>query len=775
MRDLTADSFDWAQLLEGARGRALGRDHLRARRRPGGGRARAVRGGAGAAARAPRSTSTTAAASGAGRRRRPSCATCSRASTSCSRAATTSSASSTATPRTPVALARRAIDAFGHTAVVLRDSAATGDRPGRGHGDRGHRGRGARQRRLRGRGRRRLRRGRRRARRPARRRCSPARTSRRRSTRPRGRARSSTRPPATPGRGARPTSSSAATRRGGSCGDRRRPRARVPARGRAPARGRRARAGRARGAGRGPAGRAWPRPASSARCSSRSRARTSYVAAALREHPDRFAAVAVADAAPRGASPGWTRWPRCERRRDGFPFHGLRTQWLGDPAAPLADSPMLPRLRHMAETGLVLWTYLTPRSARAPRAAARRRCPSCRSSSTTSASARTRCASTATGGRASTTRSRRAASTRCSRLAEPSRGARDVLGPVRAVGRGAAVPRPRPDRRARSPTPSAPAACCGRPTTRGRATSPATRRCSGSPSRRSRGASAARPGRHPRRHRARAVPAPAEVALMPSSPTTRSGCRAPASARSWTSPGACADPVIGLHVGEPSFATPEHVLDGARRALDRGETRYVANAGIPALREAIAGKVAARNGLRAEPGAGRGLRRRHAGAVRRARRHDQAGRRGARARSRLAELRDGGAAAAGPARRLPAAPGERLPARTSRSWPALVTERTRALLVNFPSNPLGAVLPAELAEALCRFADRHDLWLISDECYDEITFGAEHGQPRALGRAGPRAELLQLLEDLRDDRDARRLPRRARAGRRRPRRRCRSR
>ena len=61
------------------------------------------------------------------------------------------------------------------------------------------------------------------------------------------------------------------------------------------------------------------------------------------------------------------------------------------------------------------------------------------------------------------------------------------------------------------------------------------------------------------------------------------------------------DPVIGLHVGEPSFATPEHVLDGARRALDRAETRYVPNAGIPALREAIAGKVAARNGLRAGP------------------------------------------------------------------------------------------------------------------------------------------------------------------------------
>ena len=61
------------------------------------------------------------------------------------------------------------------------------------------------------------------------------------------------------------------------------------------------------------------------------------------------------------------------------------------------------------------------------------------------------------------------------------------------------------------------------------------------------------------------------------------------------------DPVIGLHVGEPSFATPEHVRDGARRALERGETRYVENAGVPALRAAIAEKIQARNGLRAEP------------------------------------------------------------------------------------------------------------------------------------------------------------------------------
>jgi aspartate aminotransferase len=52
----------------------------------------------------------------------------------------------------------------------------------------------------------------------------------------------------------------------------------------------------------------------------------------------------------------------------------------------------------------------------------------------------------------------------------------------------------------------------------------------------------------------------------------------------------------------------------------------------------------------------------------------------------------------------------------------LVTPRTRAILVNTPSNPLGTVVPRELVEPLLEFARRQDLWYISDEVYDEIVF-----------------------------------------------------
>jgi aspartate aminotransferase len=188
------------------------------------------------------------------------------------------------------------------------------------------------------------------------------------------------------------------------------------------------------------------------------------------------------------------------------------------------------------------------------------------------------------------------------------------------------------------------------------------------------------------------------------------------------------DPVIGLHVGEPSFATPEHVLDGARRALDRGDTRYVANAGIPALREAIAGKVAVRNGLEAGPAqvvvAAGGMQALYAALSATVGAGDEVlvpdpGWPNFAMAVQLLQARPVG---------YPLHPDDAfLPdlAELGRR----VTDRTRALVVNFPSNPLGSVLPTDLAQRLCRFADQYDLWLISDECYDAITFEAEHVSP----------------------------------------------
>jgi aspartate aminotransferase len=60
---------------------------------------------------------------------------------------------------------------------------------------------------------------------------------------------------------------------------------------------------------------------------------------------------------------------------------------------------------------------------------------------------------------------------------------------------------------------------------------------------------------------------------------------------------------------------------------------------------------------------------------------------------------------------------------------ALITERTRVLILNSPSNPLGAVLGEDLTSQLVELARRHDLWIISDECYEAFTYDVPHVSP----------------------------------------------
>ena len=59
----------------------------------------------------------------------------------------------------------------------------------------------------------------------------------------------------------------------------------------------------------------------------------------------------------------------------------------------------------------------------------------------------------------------------------------------------------------------------------------------------------------------------------------------------------------------------------------------------------------------------------------------------------------------------------------------LVSEKTKAIVVNSPSNPSGSVFPPETVERLVEFAQRLDLYLISDETYEDIVFEGEHISP----------------------------------------------
>ncbi len=70
---------------------------------------------------------------------------------------------------------------------------------------------------------------------------------------------------------------------------------------------------------------------------------------------------------------------------------------------------------------------------------------------------------------------------------------------------------------------------------------------------------------------------------------------------------------------------------------------------------------------------------------------------------------------------------------------ALITERTRLIVINSPANPTGAVFPAELVASIVELASEHDLWVLSDEVYDELVFegamanAAQYDRERVVG------------------------------------------
>lgn len=68
----------------------------------------------------------------------------------------------------------------------------------------------------------------------------------------------------------------------------------------------------------------------------------------------------------------------------------------------------------------------------------------------------------------------------------------------------------------------------------------------------------------------------------------------------------------------------------------------------------------------------------------------------------------------------------------AREIEAALEERTRAILINSPNNPTGAVYSRETLEAIAELCRRHDLWLVSDEVYWSISARGDHLSPRAL-------------------------------------------
>ena len=184
--------------------------------------------------------------------------------------------------------------------------------------------------------------------------------------------------------------------------------------------------------------------------------------------------------------------------------------------------------------------------------------------------------------------------------------------------------------------------------------------------------------------------------------------------------------VVSLGVGEPDFVTPWHIRESCVHGLQRGYTSYTSNYGLLELRQEIARMLETDYGVIYDPKC-------------------------------EALITVGVSEALDLAMRALLSPGDEVlvPEPCYVSYNACVslaggvpvsvcssrenefrvtvdqlaaalTPRTKALLIGYPNNPTGAVMPREDLAAIARFAEQHDLIVISDEIYASLTYDGEH-------------------------------------------------
>ena len=184
--------------------------------------------------------------------------------------------------------------------------------------------------------------------------------------------------------------------------------------------------------------------------------------------------------------------------------------------------------------------------------------------------------------------------------------------------------------------------------------------------------------------------------------------------------------VISLGVGEPDFVTPWHIRESCVHGLQRGYTSYTSNYGLLELRQEIARMLETDYGVIYDPKC-------------------------------EALITVGVSEALDLAMRALLSPGDEVlvpePCYVSynacvslaggvpvsvcssrenefrvtvEQLAAAMTPRTKALLIGYPNNPTGAVMPREDLAAIARFAEQHDLIVISDEIYASLTYDGEH-------------------------------------------------
>ena len=200
--------------------------------------------------------------------------------------------------------------------------------------------------------------------------------------------------------------------------------------------------------------------------------------------------------------------------------------------------------------------------------------------------------------------------------------------------------------------------------------------------------------------------------------------------------------VISLGVGEPDFVTPWHIREAAIYSLERGNTMYTSNLGMPELRQELSRYLKDNYDLEYDPnsellitvGVSEGL--------------DLA----------MRAILNPGDEVIMPDPHYVAydscvilAEGTPIMVPTNQEnnfeisaadIEARVTSKTKAILIGYPSNPTGAVMPKNKLADIAEVARRHQLVVISDEIYAKLVYGVEHTCFAALPEMKERTILL---------------------------------
>ena len=184
--------------------------------------------------------------------------------------------------------------------------------------------------------------------------------------------------------------------------------------------------------------------------------------------------------------------------------------------------------------------------------------------------------------------------------------------------------------------------------------------------------------------------------------------------------------VISLGVGEPDFATPWHISEQAIYSLEKGYTMYTSNLGIPELRQELSRYLKDNYNLAYDPdgellitvGVSEGL-----DLVMRAL-LDQGDE---------VIMPDPCYVSYNPCVTLAGGTPVMVPTNQKNDFEvsaadieAQVTDKTKAILIGYPANPTGAVMPRNKLQQIAEVAQRHHLLVISDEIYAKLVYGVKH-------------------------------------------------